>query len=70
MGPILFMCNANSPDVMPHVVAYAMNPNDVMCSSCDMHTLTSQAHPCNYCVPTITYWTGVQASQVTSTKIK
>ena len=28
--------------IMPHVVTHAMNTNDVMCTSCDMHALASK----------------------------
>ena len=49
------MCNANSADIMPHVVACAMNPNDVMHSRHDKCALVNWASLCIYGMPTITY---------------
>ena len=63
------MHNATSADIMPCVVTCAVNPNDVMCGSHDMHMLASWVYLCNYFIPTITYWTGVQACQPTTTRI-
>ena len=59
------MHNVISADVMSYVVIHAMNPNNVMGSLHDMCMLVS----CNYYMPTITYWTGMQACQPTTTKI-
>ena len=63
------MHNATSADIMPCVVTCAVNPNDVMCGSHGMHMLASWVYLCNYFIPTITYWTGVQACQPTTTRI-
>ena len=69
MRPILVQCNANCPDIIPCVVTHAPNPNDIMHSSPDMHILLSQSYLSNYYATTITYWTGMQAGQLTTTNI-
>ena len=54
MWPNLIADNVNIADIMPHGPTHVVNPNDIMCSSHNMHALASQASLCNYDVP-LTY---------------
>ena len=54
---------------MPHVIAHAMNTNDVMHASHDMCTQASQLSLDMYDTLEVTYWHAIHASQTTSTKI-
>ena len=47
---------------MPHVVAHAMNTNDVMHASHAMHMPASWSSLGFYSAPEITYWHTVHAS--------
>ena len=54
---------------MPHVVACAMNTNDVMHASCNTCTQASQPTQDIYDAPEVTYWHAICMSQMTSTKL-
>ena len=69
MEPILFVHNANNADIMPCVVACAVNPNDVMHGLHDTHALASQASLSIYDMPKFNCWQFMQACQPTSNKI-
>ena len=66
---MLFMHNANSPDVMPCVVTHAANPNDIMHCLCNTCVLVSWTSLCNYHALKSTYWHGVLACSLTTTTI-
>ena len=55
--------------VMPCVVAHAANPNDVMCTSCDMHEPASWASLSIHDAPQYMYCHGVHMCCMTCTKI-
>ena len=53
----LTMCNTNNTGIMPHGVARAANPNNIMYGLHNMCTPASWVSLCNYDAPQFTYLT-------------